>query len=39
LDNPEVAHPAVTIWTAQAPTWACIDSRLPNFAGQAPPAV
>jgi hypothetical protein len=38
LDDPEVAHPAATIWTAQAPTWACIDLRLPNFAGQAPPA-
>jgi hypothetical protein len=38
LDNPEVAQPAATIWTAQAPIWACIDSRLPNFAEQPPPA-
>jgi hypothetical protein len=38
LDDPEVARPAATIWTAQAPTWACIDARLPNIAGQAPPA-
>jgi hypothetical protein len=38
LDDPEVARPAATIWTAQAPTWACIDSRLPNIAGQPPPA-
>ena len=38
LDNPEVAQPAATIWTARAPTWACIDSRLPSLAGQAPPA-
>jgi hypothetical protein len=38
LDDPDLTRPAVTIWTAQAPTWACIDSGLPNFAGQAPPA-
>jgi hypothetical protein len=38
LDDPEVAVPSATIWTAQAPTWACIDSRLQNLAGQAPPA-
>lgn len=38
LDDPEVAQPAATVWTAQAPTWACIDSGLPKFAGQAPPA-
>src|SRR5450432_66822 len=38
LDDPEVARPAATIWTAQAPTWACIDSRLSIFLGQAPPA-
>jgi hypothetical protein len=38
LDDPNLARPAVTIWTAEAPTWACIDSGLPNLAGQAPPA-
>jgi hypothetical protein len=38
LDDPEVVRPAVTMWTAQAPTWACIDSRLERFSGQAPPA-
>ena len=38
LDDPETARPAATIWTAQAPTWACIDSRLSIFEGQAPPA-
>jgi hypothetical protein len=38
LDDPEVAVPAATIWTAQAPTWACIDPHLQTFAGQAPPA-
>jgi hypothetical protein len=38
LDDPEIARPAVTIWTSQAPSWACIDTALPSFAGQAPPA-
>src|SRR5271169_1044438 len=38
LDDPEAAKPAATIWTAQAPTWACIDSGLPTFSGQPPPA-
>ncbi len=37
LDDPEVARPATTIWTSQAPTWACIDGVLPRLAGQAPP--
>lgn len=38
LDDPEIARPSVTIWTAEAPTWACISDSLPSFAGQAPPA-
>jgi hypothetical protein len=38
LDDPQVAQPAATIWTEQAPTWACIDSGLPSFPRQAPPA-
>jgi hypothetical protein len=38
LDDPQVAEPGATIWTEQAPTWACIDSRLPNFPRQAPQA-
>jgi hypothetical protein len=38
LDDPEVARPAATIWTAQAPTWACFDPGLPAIAGQPPPA-
>ncbi len=37
LDDPEIARPAVTIWTSQAPSWACIDTALPSFSGQAPP--
>ena len=37
LDDPEVARPAATIWTARAPTWACIDETLPSWEGQPPP--
>jgi hypothetical protein len=37
LDDPEVAKPAATIWTAKAPSWACIDGSLPSFEGQPPP--
>ena len=39
LDSPEIARPAATIWTAQAPSWACVDERLPKFEGQPPPVV
>lgn len=38
LDDPEVARPAMTIWTAAAPSWACLDERLPKVEGQPPPA-
>ena len=38
LDDVEIAKPATTIWTSRAPTWACIDSRLPQVEGQPPPA-
>jgi hypothetical protein len=38
LDDPEIARPLATIWTAQAPSWACIDERIPRIEGQpAPP--
>lgn len=37
LDDPEVARPAATIWTSQAPSWACIDAELPKVEGQPPP--
>lgn len=37
LDNPDVAQPAMTIWVASAPRWACISETLPKFDGQAPP--
>ena len=38
LDDPEIAKPSATIWTSQAPTWACFDSKLPQIEGQPPPA-
>jgi hypothetical protein len=38
LDDPEIARPAATIWTGEAPSWACIDDRIPRLEGQAPPA-
>lgn len=37
LDDPGIARPAATIWTASAPAWARIDPSLPSFAGQPPP--
>ncbi|TAK99030.1 MAG: GFA family protein [Rhodospirillaceae bacterium] len=37
LDDPEIAKPDITIWTAAAPTWACFDPALPQFEGQPPP--
>jgi hypothetical protein len=38
LDDPEVAKPAATIWTSQAPGWACFDPKLPQVEKQPPPA-
>jgi hypothetical protein len=38
LDDREIAKPAMTIWTSQAPSWACLDSQLPQVEGQPPPA-
>ena len=38
LDDRELARPVATIWTAQAPTWACLDERLPKIERQPPPA-
>ena len=39
LDDPNAVRPAVTIWTAVAPGWACIDANIPALAGQPPPPV
>ena len=38
LDDPELARPAMTIWTEQAPSWACIAADLPRVERQPPPA-
>ena len=38
LDDRELVKPAATIWTSQAPGWACISTELPNIAAQPPPA-
>jgi hypothetical protein len=38
LDDPNLAHPTATIWTSQAPEWACFDADLPQVEGQPPPA-
>ncbi len=37
LGYPEIVKPAATIWTASAPSWACIDPDLPRVGGQPPP--
>jgi hypothetical protein len=37
LDNTDIARPAATIWTAQAPSWAHIDDALPQWEGQPSP--
>jgi hypothetical protein len=38
LDDPNLAEPAMTIWTSAAPQWACFDPALPRVERQPPPA-
>jgi hypothetical protein len=38
LDDPEIAKPAANIWTASAPSWACMNESLPKIERQPPPA-
>ena len=38
FDDPNLARPAMTIWTASAPEWATIDEGMPHVDGQPPPA-
>ena len=38
LDDPCLMAPQISIWTAQAPDWACIDPAIPGIEGQPPPA-
>ena len=37
LDDPNLVAPAMTIWTSEAPAWACIDEGLPRLERQPPP--
>ncbi|MBY8822653.1 GFA family protein [Sphingomonas colocasiae] len=37
LDNPNLIAPQATIWTSQAPDWACFDPAIPQNEGQPPP--
>jgi hypothetical protein len=37
LDDPNIAPPEVSIWTKEAPNWACISETIPNVEGQPPP--
>ena len=38
FDDPELAQPAMNIWAASAPRWACINTGLPTLEGQPAPA-
>jgi len=38
FDDPNLAEPAMTIWTSSAPRWAGIDAALPQVEKQPPPA-
>jgi hypothetical protein len=38
LDDRELGRPSMTIWTSEAPSWACFDPELPAVEGQPPPA-
>jgi hypothetical protein len=37
LDDPNLMGPQQTIWTSQAPDWACISAEIPSLEGQPPP--
>ena len=37
LDDPNLLGPQLTIWTDQAPDWACISTAIPSMEGQPPP--
>jgi hypothetical protein len=38
MDDREAVRPELTIWTSEAPSWACIAEDLPRLEAQAPPA-
>lgn len=37
LDDPDLMPPQMSIWTAEAPEWACFDPDIPQVPGQPPP--
>jgi hypothetical protein len=37
LDDPQLVQPSATIWTSQAPPWACINPDLPRVVAQPAP--
>jgi len=37
LDDPNLVQPALTIWAASAPRWACIAESIPRVERQPPP--
>jgi hypothetical protein len=37
LDDRSIAAPQATIWTQEAPEWACIDESIPSHPAQIPP--
>jgi hypothetical protein len=37
LDNPSAVRPSANIWSASAPTWACLDASLQRVERQPPP--
>src|SRR5215510_7300742 len=38
FDDPNLAKPAMSIWAASAPSWACMNEGLPKVEKQPPPA-
>jgi hypothetical protein len=39
LDDPEIGRPQLTIWTSEAPSWACINPDIPSDERQPSAAV
>jgi hypothetical protein len=37
LDDREIAKPSSSIWVSSAPSWACIDTNIPQIQRQPPP--
>jgi hypothetical protein len=36
LDDPGLIRPQMTIWTTEAPDWACFDPAIPSYEGPPP---